>query len=69
MEISSIALTNLFASSPVDPVADVVGVDAGSVVAIGAMGAKDATKVEGTTVVIVGMTVARASSRPSPPMT
>jgi len=67
MDISSIALTSLFASSPVepvvvDPVADVVGVDVGSVVAIGAVGAKDAAKVEGTIVVNVGMKVAGALS-------
>jgi len=66
MDISSIALTKLFASSPVEPVvvdlvADLVGVDVGSVVAIGAVGAKDATKVEGTVVVTIGMTVAGAS--------
>ena len=46
MDISSIVLTNLFASSPldpivVDPVADVDGVDAGNVVAIGAMRANE----------------------------
>lgn len=63
MDIYSIALTNQFASSPIDLVADVVGVDAGSALAIGAVGAKDAAKVEGTTVVTIGMTVAGASSR------
>lgn len=68
MDIYSIALTSLFASSPVDPtvvdhVANVVSVDSGSVVAIGAMGAKDATNVEGTIVVTVGTTIGGASSR------
>jgi len=50
MDISSIALTSLFSSSPVEPVvvdlvAHVVGVNASSAMAIGAVGAKDATKV------------------------
>jgi len=68
MDISSIALMNLFASSPVEPVAvdlvaDVVCVDASNDVAIGAVGAKDAAKVEGTIVVIVDITVAGTSSR------
>jgi len=68
MDIYSIALTNLFGSSPIDHVgvdlvADVGGVDASSVVAIGAMGAKDAAKVEGTAVVTVGMTFSGAVSR------
>ena len=67
MDISSIALTRLFASSLVeavviDLVPDVVGADVGSVVAIGAVGANAATKVEGTTVVTFGMTVAGALS-------
>jgi len=38
MDISSIALTNMFASSPVDPVANVVAVDTNIVVAIGVWG-------------------------------
>ena len=63
MDISSISLSSLFASSNVDPVADVVGVYAGSVVAIRAVGAKDVAKVEGTIVVTVGITVVGASSR------
>ena len=68
MDISSISLTNMFSSSPVervalDPVADVVDVDVSRVVAIGAVEDKDATKVEGTAVVTIGMTVAGASSR------
>jgi len=66
--MSSITLTNLLASSPVDPVgvylvANVDAVEAGSVVAIGAVGANDATKVEGTVVVTVGITVVGAVSR------
>ena len=52
MDISSIALTNLFASSlleefVLDHIVDVVCVDVGSVVTIGAVGAKDAANVEG----------------------
>ena len=67
MDISSIALTNLFASSlvegvVVDPVVDVVCADVGSAVAIGAAGANVVAKVEGTTVVTIGMTVAGALS-------
>lgn len=68
MDISSISLTNFFASSPIEPVVvdlvtNVVGVDAGNVVAIGAMEAQDVAKVEGTTVVTIGMIVAGASLR------
>lgn len=70
MEIYSIALTNLFASSHVEPivvdhVAAVVDVNVGSTVAIGAgaVGAKDVAKVEGTTMVTFGMIVVGASSR------
>ena len=60
-------MTILFASSlvevvVVDPIADVVGADVGSAMAIGAVGANAAAKVEGTTVVTVGMTVAGALS-------
>jgi len=63
MDTYSITLTILFASSPVEPVVvnlvvDVVGVDVGSAVAIGAVGAKDDANVEGTIVLTVGMTVA-----------
>lgn len=69
MDMSSIALTNLLASSPgqaatdVEPVADVDVVAAGSAVASGAVGANEATKVDGTTIVTVGMVVAMAVSR------
>ena len=67
MDISSISLTRLFASSlveliAVDLVANVVSADVGSAVAIGEVGANDAAKVEGTTVVIVRMTVVGALS-------
>lgn len=56
MDISSIALTNFFASSPDAPVADVDAVEIGCVVAIGAVGANAPANVEGTTVVTAGMT-------------
>ena len=67
MDISFIVLTNLFASSlveaaAVDPAADVVCADVDSAVAIGAVGANVAARVEGTTVVTVGMTVAACRS-------
>lgn len=69
MDMSSIALTNLLASShgwvvvDVEPVTDVDAVAAGSVVASGAVGANEAAKVDGTVVVIVGMAVEMAVSR------
>lgn len=63
MDISSISLTSVLASSLVevvviDHVADVVGADVGSAVAIGVVGANVAAKVEGIVVVSVGMIVA-----------
>lgn len=69
MDMSSITLTNLVASSPgraadvVEHVADVDVVAVGSAIASGAVGANEAAKVDGTIVVTVGMTVARAVSR------
>lgn len=61
MDISCIDLINLPASSLgwaaaiVEPIADVVVYVVGSVVATGAIVATQATKVEGTIVVIVGI--------------
>lgn len=62
MDISSIVLTSLFASYPmevvsIDLVANVVGVDADSPMAIGEVGANDDANVEGTIVVTVGTIV------------
>jgi len=65
MDISSISLTNMFASSRVEPVAidPIADVVVGSVVAIGVVGDNDVAKVEGTTVVTIGMTVIGKLSR------
>ena len=69
MDMSSMSLTNLLASSLgwataiVEPVADVVVVAVGSVVASGAMGANEAAKVDGIFVVTIGIAMAVVVSR------
>ena len=62
MNIYSIALTNLFVSSPVVPIfvdvnIDVVVVFAGNAVTIGPARANAIVNVEGTVVVFLGITV------------
>ena len=63
MDMSSIALTNLLASSAgwvagdVEPIVDVDVVVAGGAIASGAIGSNETAKVDGSVVVTVRMTV------------